>query len=429
MKIITLKENEFDSFAYKHKYSSFYQTSSYGKTMKDSGFNIHYLGIKDENGFLIGASLLVYKQIFMGKKIAYAPRGILFDYTDKERTIELAEKLKKLLGKQNFLILRMDPYIPATIRNKSGKPIDMNKEINDIMKNIKEAGFKYKGKNNFFENELPRFEAIFLLTKKIEILYKELSKPTRHKINRASGCGITIYKDTTKNTDNLYKICKNKTELSSKYFKDLANNFENSNVYYSVLNTDSFVIEAKNRYEKEVLKNEELAKKIQSKQTSTNTRILNTKMESDKLLNIYKNDLVLATDLLKKYPKGLVIGAALTIEHNDSSYLIIDGFIKEYSHLNSSYLLKWYIIDDCKKRGLKYLNMNAITGEFKKKTPYTHLNEMKLGFNTIPTEYIGEFDLVLSNLNYVLYKSFSKDKNYKLKNELVIKTEEKKPKK
>ena len=54
--------------------------------------------------------------------------------------------------------------------------------------------------------------------------------------------------------------------------------------------------------------------------------------------------------------------------------------------------------------------MNAVVGEFEKKNQYSGLNEMKLGFNTIVTEYIGEFDLVLNNFTYNLFKSFNKGK-------------------
>ena len=60
--------------------------------------------------------------------------------------------------------------------------------------------------------------------------------------------------------------------------------------------------------------------------------------------------------------------------------------------------------------------MNCISGEFSKKNPYSGLNENNIGFDGIPTEYIGEFDLILNNFNYKLYQSFSKEKNYKLKN-------------
>ena len=33
---------------------------------------------------------------------------------------------------------------------------------------------------------------------------------------------------------------------------------------------------------------------------------------------------------------------------------------------------------------------------------------MKLGYNSTITEYIGEFDIVLNNFSYNLYKSFGK---------------------
>lgn len=420
MRIITLEPYQFDTFASNHKYSNYYQSSSYANTMAQNGFNVHYLGIKDNNNTLIGATLLIYKEIFMSQKIAYAPRGILFDYSNANNVKELSLKLKQVLGKQGFIILRMDPYIPATVRNKSGKVLNVNKDVNQIMKNIKAAGFTYKGQNKFFENELPRYEAICILNKDPKIIFKNLSKRTRHKINRASGCGITIINDQEKNVNKLYSYIKEKTNLSKKYIKDMVENYKTSNIYYAVLNTDSFVIEAKKRYERELDKNDMLAQKIQSSRINNNNikkKTLNSKMESDKLINVYKNDLVLATNLLKTYPKGLIIGAAFTIEYNNVSYLIIDGFDEKYKHLNCSYLLKWYIINECSKKGLKYFNMNAIVGEFKRRNPYSNLNEMKLGFNTVPTEYIGEFDLILNNFNYSIYKGFSKDKNYKLKHE------------
>lgn len=421
MKIITLTEIEFDEYAKSHKYSNYYQTSSYGNTMKNNGFSIHYLGFKDDSNNLIGASLIVYKEIFMSKKIAYAPRGLLFNYTDPVLLKELTEKLKQVLGKQGFIILRMDPYIIATIRNKNGKVINMNKEINNIMQNIKKADFKYKGQNKYFENELPRYEAICSLNNDTRTIFKQLSKRTRRKINRASGCGITIFNDPEKRTEKLYELIQNKTDLSIKYINDLVKNYPKSNIYYAILNTDSFVIEAKKRYERELEKNEILANKIQNIRNRINnikSKYLNAKMESDKLINTYKNDLVLATELLKKYPKGLIIGATLTIEYNNTSNIIIDGFDKNFSHLNCNYLTRWYIINEVKNKGLNYVNFNAIVGEFKQKNRYKQLNEMKLGFNTIPTEYIGEFDLVLNKFNYTIYKNFSKEKNYKLKTEL-----------
>ena len=65
MKIITLEENQFNKYAENHKYRSYYQSSAYGKIMKKFGYDTHYLGIIDDNENLIGASLLLYKEVFM----------------------------------------------------------------------------------------------------------------------------------------------------------------------------------------------------------------------------------------------------------------------------------------------------------------------------------------------------------------------------
>lgn len=423
MKIITLSPVEFDKFTSKHRYRNYYQTSAYGKTMTDQGFNVHYLGITDDLNHLVGASLIIYKEVFMNQKIAYAPRGILFDYSNSINVEELATKLKQVLGKQDFLILRMDPYIPATVRNKRGLVSNMNNGINIIMSNLKHAGFKYKGQNNYFENEKGRYEAVTLLEgRDIKAIYRSFTKRTRHKINKASNSGIMVINDTTKNIDYLYQFLKTKTKTSKKYYQNLIKNFGNkANVYYAILDTNSFVISTKKTYEHELERNEILAKKIQAQSINNtkdvNKRLLNSKMESDKLLNIYKNQLVLSTKLLQDHPSNIIIGGALTIDYDNASYLIIDGFDQKFKNLCCNYLVRWFIIHESKQKKFKYFNMNCICGDFRTKNPYSNLNENKLGFDGIPTEYIGEFDLILNNFNYKLYQSFSKEKNYKLKNE------------
>ena len=68
------------------------------------------------------------------------------------------------------------------------------------------------------------------------------------------------------------------------------------------------------------------------------------------------------------------------------------------------------MIDDYNKRGFKYVNLNAIAGEFEEKTDYSGLNESKLGFNSTVTEYISEFEIIINLFAYNLYKNFKKGK-------------------
>ena len=413
MKIVTLNPDQFDKYAKKHKYRNYYQTSAYGNTMIKFGYNIHYLGITNDRNYLIGATLIIYKDVFMNNKIAYAPRGILFDYDDSLNVKTLAEKLKQQLGKQGFMLLRIDPYIPLTIRDSDGNILNINNQAKLILENLKAANFEYKGKNLFFENEKPRWEALVLLNKNIHDIFASFEKRTRNKIRRAANSGIEVYKDETKNLKYLYQFIRKKTNKPIQYYQELCNNYDQDiDIYYARLNTESFIINSRKTYEKEVENNEILAKQIQDyniDEREKNT-ILNKKMESDKLLNTYKNTLILATDLLKKYPKGLIIGGAMVINFDNAAYIYIDGFDENYTSLNANYLIKWRMIDDYQKKGYKYINLNAIVGEFERKNKYSGLNEMKLGFSTTITEYLGEFDIVLNNFTYNLYKSFNKNK-------------------
>ena len=351
----------------------------------------------------------------MNYKIAYAPRGFLIDYTNVNNLTEFTNRLKKLLGKQGYMLIKIDPFIPINIRNNKGKIININNESNIILANLKAAGYEYLGANLFFENQKPRFEAIVTLNHDIKEIYQSFDKKVRQKIKKAIRNGIEIYKGNIEEINLFYELIKKKYNKPINYYTDLYNNFTNNiDLYFAKLNTETFVVTSRMQYEKEIETNNELAIKIQ---TTTNNnskkKLINEKMESDKLVNTYKKNLVWATKLLKENPQGLIVGTALNLCYDNVCYLIIEGFNQDFKSLNPNYLIKWKMINDYKNRNFKYIDLNAVSGEFTKITKYTGLNEMKLGFNSLVTEYIGEFDLVISPLPYNLYKNLNKDKEKK----------------
>ena len=412
MKIITLDEISFDKFASTHKYRNYYQTSSYGRTIKNNGYDIHYIGIIDDLGNLLGASLLLFKEVMMNYKIAYAPRGFLFDYTNINDLKEFTTRLKKLLGKQGFISITIDPLLPVNVRNKDGKIMNINNEANIALENLKSTGYNYLGPNLFFESKKPRFEAIVMLNNDIKDIYQNFEKRIRHKIKKAIRSGVEIYKGNKEELPIFYELIKKKYDKPLSYYIDFYNSFEDSiDLYFAKLNTETFVITSRLQYEREIELNNELANKIQlSNNSNTKKKLINEKMESDKLVNTYKKNLVWATNLLKENPNGLIIGTSLNLSYDNVCYLIIEGFNQSFKSLNPNYLIKWKMINDYKNKNFKYINLNAISGEFTKITKYSGLNEMKLGFNPLVTEYIGEFELIISPLPYNLYKNLNKEK-------------------
>lgn len=410
MKIVKLSAEQFDKYSSQHRYRNFYQTSMYANVMVKFGYHAQFLGIASDDNKLLGATLIIYKEAFMGNKVAYAPRGILFDYEDFENTKELVKVIKKTLSKQGIMFLRMDPYIPLTIRDNEGNIMNFNNKANEIIENLIKAGFKYKGKTLYFETEKPRWEALILLQRDIRDIFNKIDKRTRNKLNKATKSGIEVVKDETKDINDLYKFVSKKEKKPLNYFKSICNNFENNiDIYYAKINTETYLINSRRSYEKEIEFNEQLAEKIQDMSLDIKDReaYLNKKMESDKLITVYKNNLLKATDLLKNNPDGIAIGAAMIIKYDNAAYLFTEGIDEEYGNLNASTLLKWKLIEDYNNQGLKYINLNGIVGDFENQNEYSGLNESKLGFNSIITEYAGEFDIVLNNLMYNWYQKTS----------------------
>lgn len=416
MKIITLDEDRFQSYIKNHRYTNPYQTTNYAKVMNKEGYSYDLFGFLNNSNELIGATMIIYKKAILNYKIAYAPYGFLVDYSDVDLIKELTEKLKLILFKRKIIYLKLNPNIYCSERDKDGNIISYNPEVNDIIEILIKNGYNHTGFNNYFENLKPRWNAIVKLTASNNKLYKNFNKQTRNKISKAIRSGIIIKQGTEDDIEILYNFIKRKHNHSLRYYKNLIEEYGNdAKIYLAKVNPEKYVNYAKDEYEKEITTNEDYNNQLRelSIRGRDLTTIINKKMESDKRLNIYQKNLIKATNLLSKYPDGITVGGILTIIHNKTMYMIIEGFDKKYSEFNPNYLLKWELIKTLNENEFQYFNLNGIVGEFKEKNKYSGLNEMKLGFNAIAVEYIGEFDLIINNTVYNIYKNLSTKKETK----------------
>lgn len=413
MKIITITKVKFDAFALQHPYSTFYQTSNYGEVMSHFGFVPNYLGFLDDNNNMIGASLILFKKVFFNFKYAYAPRGFLMDYKDPKQLAEFTKELKKILVKQNFLFITIDPPIPCTKRNKKGEIIAVNNNINEILNSLKLNNYTHYGFNNYFETLKPRWNAFIEYKNDSSSLFNQINKKNRQKIRKAARMGVEIFQDKENNIEKIYEYFKIKYHRRNlKYYNLMKNNFKDLlETYYCFLNTNESLKNAKIIYEQELLNNERLNENLIHKNNNKN---INKKINSDKLLNKYKKELLTATKLATEHPEGIIIGGGIFIKHANTINLLIEGHDAKFGRFNCNYLLKWHVIDKYIQTNYKYFNLNAITGIFSHKNKLYGLNESKLDFNASAFEYIGEFNLIINDFMYKVFKII-KNKNKILK--------------
>ena len=145
-------------------------------------------------------------------------------------------------------------------------------------------------------------------------------------------------------------------------------------------------------YEKEQINNDKWNMIIQ---TDPRRKNLNAKMDSDKKLQGYKEEIIKATQGLKRN-KIEYIAAALVIKHFNRVSIFMSGFSKEHAHLNPNHFLYYSILERYKPY-FNFCDMNGVSGNFTNTSAYKGLNDFKIKFNPTIYEFIGEFDLIVSD--------------------------------
>lgn len=408
MAIVELNRKEFDEFAIKHPYRSFYQTSQYGTLMSKHGYKPLYIGY-DEGGHISAAALILVRTN-LNIVIAYSPRGYLIDFNDYQLVEDFTNELKKYLQSKGIVYIIIDPHITHLERDNNGMPTDGKQTGLQISDTLKRIGYEHTGFNLYFENLKPRWNSVLKTDKSPIEIFNSFDKTTRTKIRNSLRKGVEIYKGDKNDVKIFYQTLNKKHYRSLDYYLDMFDifgRFDMFDIYFARINTEIFLRNSNLLYEHELNKNNKIAEKLQKniKKQSERTTLLNQKMESDKILNSYKNDIVFANRLFRD-GKYIIIASNAIIKYGNEIFFLIDGVNSKFKNFNANHLLKWKIIEEYRNKGFTKFHLNGITGDFSKKNKFLGLYTFKKGFNTKVTEYIGEYRLVVNKHKYRLYKGF-----------------------
>lgn len=396
MKIKILSIFEFDDYAKTHSLRSFQQSSSFAIFMAEKGYDYDLVGFVDEENNIKAASLIVFKSIGKINKYGYAPKGFLIDYNDVNLLKDFTEKLKKYYKRKNVAFIKINPEIAiGEIDNKTYYVMYNNNAT--LESTLEKIGYKKLPNNLRFESLQPRFEAVIPLK---EYRFKDFSKPTRNKIRKNYRKGLSIQKVERDEIDILYKFIKNKKNKTLNYYKNYYNVFaknNNADVFLVKINFEQSLLYSQEEYKKEEERNEILSEIVRKNPTEENIAV---KMQSDKTLLTFKNDIITATHELSSNKEEFIAGA-ITIKYQNRVSILISGYDKRYKRFSPNYFLH-YQLCEYYKNNYDYLDLNGITGDFKKDNPYYGLNKFKLGFNPQAFEFIGEFDLIINKGAYKL---------------------------
>ena len=397
---------EFKEFANTHFIGNFHESINYALIKAEEGFEYEFIAYGADD--IVGAALILYKKIG-SVYFGYSPRGFLIDYSNDYLLEDFTNKIKEYYKNRNFAFIKINPEIAIAKLNKDTMNFEYNENYK-IIDMLTKNGYKKLKNNMNFEALLPRVNAIIILD---GYDYNNLSKNTRNKVKKGIRKGLILEKANPDKLNIFYKFIKNKINRDEYYYNDFYNVFSKTlDVDLMLVKVDykAFLINAQEAYNEELRRNASFNNKLI---TNNNANAINAKMNSDKALLSYKNDIAEASKNLNTGLETYVAGA-LVIKHQNRVIIQISGFNKAMSRFSPNYFL-YYALIKYYQQEYKYLDLNGITADLSKENHYYGLNRFKMGFNPDVYEYIGEFDLVIDEKQYekllksgLLAKEFNK---------------------
>ena len=407
MEFRELNDQEFNEFTKIFPLKSIYQTQEYGLIMEQQKYTPLLLGLVD-NSKVVGASLILVKKE-EGFKYAYAPRGFILNYEDFYLIKDFTAHIKNYLGKKGIIGIKINPMIIRNIYDLNTQTKDTNPKYDLIFEALKQNGYYHLGYNNFFEALKPRFEAIIDLNKPLYELFKNVSKSYRTKIRSAIKNGIRTYRGNVNDLEYLHEFTKYRYPRGLDYFKDCFGFFLKRNMidlYYTKLDTKIYLKTIQDKLASYENKSNQLNNLIMNKKTKYKHKLISKKINIDKYLNQYRNELISATNMLRNYPEGVVTSCILLVKQDKEITILMDGYAPNFKKLNSKHLLIWQIIEMHQKQGFTKFNLGGVSNITIDSNRYTGLDEFKLGFGAKMYEYAGDFELVTHKRNYNLYRNY-----------------------
>ena len=383
--------DEFKNFANTHFIGNFHESVNYALLKAEEGYEYEFISYGADE--IVGAALILHKKIG-NVYFGYSPRGFLIDYSNEYLLEDFTKKIKEYYKKRNFAFIKINPEIAIAKLNKNTMNFECNENYK-VIDSLTKFGYKKLKSNMNFESLLPRVNAIIKLD---GYGYDNLSKNTRNKVKKGLRKGLVLEKCDHNKLNIFYEFIKNKIKKDEYYYNDFYNVFsKTADVDLLLVRVDykTFLINSTNAYNNEARINNYLNNKLLS---NNNSNVINSKMNSDKTLLSYKNDIAEASKYLNTNTETYLAGA-LVIKYQNRVIIEISGFDKSMGRYSPNYFL-YYALIKYYSKNYKYIDLNGITGDLSKDGYYYGLNRFKMGFNPDVYEYIGEFDLVINEKLY-----------------------------
>lgn len=367
--------DEFDAFVENHPAGSLLQESKWAAVK--SNWDSCRIVVRKDNQICAAAHVLV-RNVGLGLKFFYIPRGPLVDFNDEEVCRFFFDNLKKYAIRKRAAFIKMDPLIlDSRVTAEGEKETDLG---NGVIEKLKGLGMVYRGKTmKFDETVQPRTQAVIDLTRE-----RKQDKKLKYYLKHAAKKGVRVMRMKAEGCE-LFARLEEKTSSrknialrSKEYFENLMKVYgDEANISIAYINIDESLKQ----------ENEKLAKLNQQIENPQYKEA--KKAEIREQITSCEKSIEVLKEMQQKYGTTAYISGALIIRSGSYSELLYAGMDEELGIYRSNNSFQ-DAVDWAKENGCRYCNLGGVEG-----TLDDSLTGYKKVYGPDFESYIGEFDLPL----------------------------------
>lgn len=425
-KFVEINSSEIDKFNESDRKGHIFQTSYWAELKKDWKKKF-IAGYDNDNNMVITATILLRKAPYINKYMGYIPRSFTCDYNNKKLLIEFTEYLREFAKKNNISFITIDPDIHL---KENEEALSEGTEIKNFLKSL---GYKNTDSKNF-EAIQPNF--VFRLPlptegNKMDIkkaVFKRFSSKTRYNIKVAEerGLSVEVYDKETLNEDVLDRFHEimvttgkrdNFLVRHREYFKDMIDYlYPHCRLYmvkYSYENDFNRLSEKLNKQEeaktKAINKIEELKVKLDAETDEDKKSRIEKKLndqdkrlkEAERQIEGFKKKI---SDIEPFKGQEIYLSGSIYLYYGNKAWYLYGASENILRDTMPNFAMQWSMICDSIDLGCDVYDFRGVSGDLNPENPLYGLYKFKKGFNGNFVEFIGEFDIVVDNGIYTLYK-------------------------
>ncbi|EPB9413638.1 peptidoglycan bridge formation glycyltransferase FemA/FemB family protein [Clostridium perfringens] len=425
-KFVEINSSEIDKFNESDRKGHIFQTSYWAELKKDWKKKF-IAGYDNDNNMVITATILLRKAPYLNKYMGYIPRSFTCDYNNKKLLIEFTEYLREFAKKNNISFITIDPDIHL---KENEEALSEGTEIKNFLKSL---GYKNTDSKNF-EAIQPNF--VFRLPlptegNKMDIkkaVFKKFSSKTRYNIKVAEerGLSVEVYDKETLNEDVLDRFHEimvttgkrdNFLVRHREYFKDMIDYlYPHCRLYmvkYSYENDFNRLSEKLNKQEeaktKAINKIEELKVKLDAETDEDKKSRIEKKLndqdkrlkEAERQIEGFKKKI---SDIEPFKGQEIYLSGSIYLYYGNKAWYLYGASENILRDTMPNFAMQWSMICDSIDLGCDVYDFRGVSGDLNPENPLYGLYKFKKGFNGNFVEFIGEFDIVIDNGIYTLYK-------------------------